>query len=525
MPETPDPDAAQTPLSRRALRAARARGEAPAPQAPGEEATPVAASEPTAAPEPASEPAPAAPEPAAAESAAPTPAPEPEPEATAPEPATSAEPQATAPIAATPDQAGALSWLRDASADDAERGGDAPEPATRSTLADAAAGDAPGRGEASGSLDDLFGSSATPPKKRRGSGCLIAFVIVLALVGGVVAGGVWAWNTYGERIMEQLGLDGPSDYEPGEATGEALLTIEEGDTGSSISPKLYEAGVTLEPDSFYDYLVENAQAPTFYPGTYRLQQKMTSEAALAALEDPANKLENTAQLREGLTVEQSLPILAEGIGLPLEEFEAAVADPSVYGVQADSLEGWLFPATYTFEPDTSAQDVIRTLVNRTIESLDSAGVPEGDRHRILTIASIIQREGRFEDDFYKVSRVIQNRLDPANPETSGLLQMDSTAQYGVGEMHEGEVWSSEEALTDDNPWNTYVHPGLPIGPIANPGDLAIDAAMHPADGPWLYFTAVNLDPGESKFSETLAEHEQGVAELREWCAANPDYGC
>ncbi|GAB2508607.1 hypothetical protein GCM10027064_02520 [Microbacterium petrolearium] len=398
-------------------------------------------------------------------------------------------------------------------------------PASRTKLAEAASGDTHEQAGADGSLDDLFGDPEPPRRRRRGLGCLIAFLIVAVILGGIAAGGWWVWNQYGDRIAEQLGLDGPDDYEPGEATGEVLFTIEEGDTGSSISPKLHEAGVTLKAGSFYDYLIRESQSPTFYPGTYRLQERMTSEAVLAALEDPESKLADTAQLREGLTVEATLPILADGLEMPIEELQAAVADPRAYGVEADSLEGWLFPATYTFGPDVTAQDVIRTLVDRTVQSLDAAGVPEQDRQRILTIASIIEREGRFEEDYYRVSRVIQNRLDPSNQETGGKLEMDSTAQYGVGEIHAGEVWSSEEALTDDNPWNTYVHPGLPIGPIANPGDLAIDAAMHPADGPWLYFTAVNLDPGESTFSVTLAEHEEGVAQLRQWCAENPDYGC
>ena len=150
----------------------------------------------------------------------------------------------------------------------------------------------------------------------------------------------------------------------------------------------------------------------------------------------------------------------------------------------------------------TAQDVIQTLVDRTVQSLDDAGVPVEDRQRVLTIASIIQREARYEEDLQKVSTVIQNRLDPDNQETFGLLQMDSTAQYGYGEMHDGTVSSSDEALADPNPWNTYVHTGLPIGPIANPGDVAIDAAMHPADGDWLYFVTVNLDTGETVFTRT-----------------------
>ena len=103
--------------------------------------------------------------------------------------------------------------------------------------------------------------------------------------------------------------------------------------------------------------------------------------------------------------------------------------------------------------------------------------------------------------------------------------MDSTAQYGYGEMHDGTVSSSAAALADDNPWNTYVHPGLPAGPIANPGDAAIDAALHPADGNWQYFVTVNLDTGETVFSATVAEHNAAVAQWRQWCSENPDSGC
>jgi UPF0755 protein len=232
-------------------------------------------------------------------------------------------------------------------------------------------------------------------------------------------------------------------------------------------------------------------------------------------------------------VEGTLERLAEGTGIPLEEFQAAIADPSVYGVPIDPavvaaggqpLEGWLFPATYTFDPGVTAQSAIQTLVDRTKQSLDAAGVPEGDRQRVLTIASIIQREVRVEDEMQKVSRVILNRLDPSNQETFGLLQMDSTAQYGAGEVGLA-VSTSEAAQNDPNPWNTYVNAGLPVGPISNPGDVAINAAMNPADGPWLYFVTVNLNTGETIFTETYREHLRYVDQWQQWCADNPDAGC
>lgn len=396
-----------------------------------------------------------------------------------------------------------------------------------------AAGDPPRAPVSSPSLatlDDLFEKEQAAPatsERRRGrrAGRFIALGIVVVLLGGLTAGGFWVWNTYEDQIRALMGWEEPRDFEEGIAEGEAVVTIHEGDVPRDISLTLFTAGVTKTPMAFYDHLIETSQNPTFYPGVYRLQARMASPAALAALENPDNRIENGAQLPEGLTVAQSVDLLAEGTGIPLEDYQAAVADPSAYGVTADSLEGWIFPATYTFAPDLTAEDIIRTMVNRTEEALDHAGVPVERRHEILTIASIIQREARFQDDFYRVSRVIQNRLDPSNQETLGLLQMDSTAQYGYDQLHDGTVSSTQAALDDDNPWNTYVYAGLPVGPIANPGDLAIRAALEPAEGPWLYFVTVNLDTGDTLFTTTYAEHLEGVQQWEQWCRDNPDSGC
>lgn len=380
-------------------------------------------------------------------------------------------------------------------------------------------------------LDELLAEERriVPSKKEkrrnRRIGGWIALGVVLLLFGGIAVGAAWAWSNYEGPIRALMGWEEPRDYEEGMATGETLVTIATGDGGQAISQSLYNAGVTKTPGAFYSWLLELDAVPTFYPGVYKLQKQMTSAAALEALANPENKLENSALVREGLTVEQTLPILAEGIGLPIEDFQAAVADPAAYGVSASSLEGWLFPAMYQFDPGITAAQVIQSMVDRTVQSLDSAGVPVDDRQRILTVASIIQREARETDDFYKVSRVIENRLQPGNPETFGKLQMDSTAQYGYNEMHDGTVSSSAAALEDDNPWNTYKVEGLPAGPIANPGDVAIDAAMHPVEGSWLYFVTVNLETGETVFTDTYAEHQKAVKQWQQWCADNPDGGC
>ena len=372
------------------------------------------------------------------------------------------------------------------------------------------------------SLDALFAPEAAThvPRRRRGRGCLIA-LIVLLVIGGVIAGaGVWVYNTYQTQIDDIMGWGEPKDYESGIATGEAFVTIKKGDTGSPVSTALFQAKVTKTDRVFYDYLIENDPDVTFYPGVYKLQQKMTAAAALKALSNPENRMANTVRITEGSTVVSSLPRIAEGVGIPLEELQAAVQDPSVYGVAAQNLEGWLFPAIYTFDPGATAQDAIAAMVDRTRESLAKAGVPAEDAQRVLTIASIIEREARTAD-FAKVSRVIANRVADGM-----MLQMDSTAQYGYGELHAGKASTSEAAQHDDNPWNTYVITGLPATPIANPGDAAIDAAMHPADGPWLYFVTIDMSTGETQFSETYEEHQQGIKKMRAWCSANPDYtGC
>ncbi|WP_295010647.1 endolytic transglycosylase MltG [uncultured Microbacterium sp.] len=359
----------------------------------------------------------------------------------------------------------------------------------------------------------------TKPRSRR-RGCLVALIIVFVLVGGAAAGGLWVWNQFGSTIAENMGWGPPKDYAAGQATGEALVTIAKGDAGQEVSTALYDAGVTRTKSVFYDMLVTQGVNPTFYPGVYKLQTRMTAAAALKALQDPKTKMENSAIIPEGLTVDQTIEKISKSVDVPLADLQAAVKTPADYGVNAPSLEGWLFPALYEFAPKATAKDVITTLVKRTRDSLAAAEVPAAEEERVLTIASIVQREARAEADFYKVSRVIQNRLDKGMK-----LQMDSTAQYGYGELHAGSASTSDAAQNDDNAWNTYVIDGLPKTPIANPGDKAIDAAMHPADGPWLYFVTVNLDTGETVFSSTYEEHEAAVKQWQDWCKANPDSGC
>ncbi|MFE6733549.1 endolytic transglycosylase MltG [Microbacterium sp. NPDC057650] len=377
-------------------------------------------------------------------------------------------------------------------------------------------------------FDSLFApeSHHEPTKKKRGKGCLISLIVLLAILGGIAGAGAWVYNTYSDKINEVMGWGPSKDYEPGQASGEAFVTIKDGDTGQPISTALNAAGVTKTPSVFYDMLVQKGVSPTFYPGVYKLQKKMTADAALKALQDDANRMENTASVPEGGQIKNFLPTVAESLGMPLADLQAAVKNPADYGVKATSLEGWLFPAVYTFDPGSTAKEVVQKMVDRTRKSLADAGVAAGDEARVLTIASIVQREGHTAD-FGKVSRVIDNRLKPGNTETHGKLEMDSTAQYGYGLTHDGAVssWPWKAVKADQNPWNTYAHQGLPATPISSPNDAAIKAAQNPEPGSWYYFVTVNLDTGETVFSSTYKEQQAAEEKYKAWCKANPDGGC
>ena len=134
---------------------------------------------------------------------------------------------------------------------------------------------------------------------------------------------------------------------------------------------------------------------------------------------------------------------------------------------------------------------------------------------IMTIASLIEAEGRG-GDMPKIARVIYNRLEnPGTAGTVGKLQIDASVNYGLGQKL-GVALTSEQ-LAQDTPYNTYTREGLPPTPIEAPGDAAIAAALNPADGDWYYYVTVNLATGETKFAATPEEFATYKAEYQEYC--------
>ncbi|MGX5680380.1 endolytic transglycosylase MltG [Schumannella luteola] len=365
---------------------------------------------------------------------------------------------------------------------------------------------------------DSTGPGYPKPRKKRNLLWLKITLPIVIILGGIGGAAAFAWFNYEDQVRELLGWELPNDYEGTGNGEEVIVTIQSGDIGADVANTLHQAGVTMTFDAVYDILLED-DSIGFLPGNWRLQKEMSAQSAIAALQDPANKVTNQLLITEGAVLPDVLEIIAETTGIPLADVQAAAANPQAYGVPAEapSLEGYLFPATYQLEGTETAQQILQLLVDTMFEHLDAFGVAPDQRHQVLTMASIIQREAGWNiDDFYKVSRVFQNRLE------QGInLESDATVAYGTGNLH--TVWTTDAERADaSNPYNTYANPGLPIGPIGLPGDDAISAALNPADGPWLFFVPINLATGETVFSETVDEHQAAVDQLLAWCDASAE---
>jgi UPF0755 protein len=336
---------------------------------------------------------------------------------------------------------------------------------------------------------------------------LAASAVILIFVG---------FLGFGFRSQIRSGIEGllGNDF-AGPGHGSTTITVADGESGASVIDNLVVAHVIK--NSRLATKLASEQHIVFYPGSFTLKLEMRALDALNYVGNPDNALKVRVTIKEGLRLSNVFAALTKATGIPTSEFQNAASDVSAFqvGNGAPSLEGYLFPATYDLDPHATAKSILLKMNQRMVDELSSFGVSKANWHRVLTLAGLVQAEARRTEDFYKVSRTFLNRID------KGMhLQSDATVSYGVN----GKTVNTTAAdRANDNGYNTYLHAGLPIGPISAPGHVAIDAALHPASGKWLYFCAVNLETGETWFSETYAEHEKAVAVWRQWMKDHPGY--
>jgi UPF0755 protein len=304
-----------------------------------------------------------------------------------------------------------------------------------------------------------------------------------------------------------------SDY-IGSGSGSVSVTVSRGDSLTKIGNTLQADGVVKSVESFTTAAANNEQSSSIGPGVYTMQLQMSGESALALMLDPASRAASRLVLPEGLRMDETVDLATSATGLPTTDFEQVLANPDALalpGWAERRPEGFMFPATYDLVGDENAETILGALVKRFNQSAISidleARAAQTDRspYEILTVASLLEGEV-IPEDFAKVSAVVYNRLKAKMP-----LQFDSTVSYALG-LDELEL--SADQLDTESPYNTYKVTGLPPTPINSPGESALEAALSPAKGKWLYFVTVNPDTGETKFARTYEKFLKLKAEYR-----------
>lgn len=340
-------------------------------------------------------------------------------------------------------------------------------------------------------------------------------LLVYCLAAAVLFAGIGVAFSVVRPIYQQFAA--PSDFE-GSGTGSTEVVVDPGDTGMQIGQKLQQAGVVLTAGAFAQAISDNP-GDEVQPGHYSMRREMAAVEALSMMRTEGRNVTRVT-IREGLWKSEVYAELSKVTGVPVAEYQKAEQavheQPDLVGLPASAqgaIEGYLFPATYDFDPGSDATTQLRTMVSHAMNQLRSLGVAPANMERVMTVASLVEGEARRDEDRPKVARVIENRLTAKMP-----LQMDSTVNYAAQRR---SITTSDKERAASSPYNTYAHPGLPPGPINNPGADSITAAQNPAAGDWLYFVTIDPSTGETVFTNSLEQHNAQVRTFQQWCQANP----
>lgn len=312
-----------------------------------------------------------------------------------------------------------------------------------------------------------------------------------------MGGGFYLYSSY---------LHNPASY----MHQEIVFEIQKGESFKQITDNLFEKGLLGHKKAFYFFARATGQTAQVKAGEYLLATDMNALEILSIITS-GKSFERTVTLSEGLNIFEVADIFESKGICKKEEFLKLVRDPAVVEKylleKQSSLEGYLFPETYAFTRFTSAEQLIEIMVKKFNEVWISSkiSVPNGwTRHKVMTLASIIEKETGAPEERPLISSVFHNRIAKGM-----LLQTDPTILYGMADQQGRLVTNIRKAdILRPTKYNTYVIKGLPPGPIANPGKEAILAAVSPQKSNYLYF--VSMNEGRHTFSETYKQHEEAV---------------
>ena len=332
-------------------------------------------------------------------------------------------------------------------------------------------------------------------------------ILIGAALVVLVAGGLAAYAA--KRIYDRAGEPHQGDRE-----AEVFVEIRLGTSTREIGRALVAAGVVRDASTFRMALWRSGLDRGLQAGEYRFAEPVSAMAVVDTIASGQVHL-RPITFPEGLTLgEMAARFAQSGFGAA-EAFLAASQRVELVAwldSEATDLEGYLFPETYSLPRDATADDLVEAMVAQFERTFDDAlrqraAARDLSVRQVVTLASIVQKETGLDEERPIVSAVYHNRLGRRMP-----LQCDPTVVYALqlAGLYEGNL--TGDNLRFDSPYNTYVYPGLPPGPISAPGAADLRAALEPADVPHLYF--VSRNDGSHAFADTLREHNRNVREYQ-----------
>lgn len=350
-------------------------------------------------------------------------------------------------------------------------------------------------------------------RQRRRRRHRLAPILAIVLILGLIAVSYQIVSSVSERFATP-------DYS-GSGQGFTRVKVFPGDGAADVAAAMVKAGVVKSSRAFINAAENSGRASDIQAGVYQVRLRSSGAAAMAAILDPGNRLVSQVTIPEGYTERQVLTLLASKTGLPIAELRAAAGKISNLGLpegmSPKTAEGFLYPSTYEFDPDQSADEVVQQLAGQFTAEYRKLNFAAGAKalrltsYQALIIASLIESESKFPEDRPKVARVILNRMAKATP-----IGIDAANRYGVALTGKDP---DSVTYTEDSPYNVRTRVGLPPTPVSNPGEASLRAAIEPADGDWLYYV-VSDAAGHHVFT---ADEDVFMAAVAK-CKAN-GWGC
>ncbi len=326
---------------------------------------------------------------------------------------------------------------------------------------------------------------------------LLLILLALVILAGTFAGGA-AYATY--YIINPMGGDEP-----------VRVDIPPGAYASDVGELLVRSRLVRDARLFRLTLRLTKSEKDLKPGTYFIDPNQNMMEIINQLKTGHGKI-HLVTIPEGLVLDQIARLLEkEGI-ITSQDFHEALRDNTyrINGEEMESLEGYLLPDTYDFPRHFEADDVISTMVddfNRRVVPIYNEKKKNMPReltlHQVITLASMVEREAQVASERPKIAQVYFNRMD-----RNMRLECDATVQFALGKQKEVLTYRDLEV---DSPYNTYLHPGLPPGPIASPGLDSVNAVLDPEPNPYLFYVRNDVkNDGSHVFGRNYSEHQENI---------------